>query len=66
VAIPIDSFDPRLTQAAATGRQFETITITLAGSTFTLSRVVISSVSIGADTVAVSLNFVAIDLGTGG
>jgi hypothetical protein len=57
--------DPRLQRAAIEGRQFKTITITAGPQTYTLHDVVITSYSVSQETVALSLNYGAIEIGTG-
>jgi hypothetical protein len=58
VTIALSDLDPRLSEAAAKGRRFDTITITIgSGTTLTLHGVFISGVNIGAETVGLSFSF---------
>jgi hypothetical protein len=66
VTIAAENLDPRLTQAAATGRRFDTVAIAIGAQTLTLHGVVISSFSLGSDAASMGLNFTSIELGSGG
>ena len=57
VTLSAKDLDPRLWEAAAKGRQFSTITITIGQATITLHGVVISGVNMGTDAASLTLNF---------
>jgi hypothetical protein len=56
VTFKAENMDARLMEAAAKGRQFDIVTITIGSLTLTLHGVAISSVQVGTDTVSLSLN----------
>ncbi len=62
VAIALGSLDPRISEAAAKGRQFATITIQVGSRTFTLHSVVITSFNVNSEIATLSLNFTSIDV----
>ena len=57
VTFKAEDLDPRLMEAAAKGRQFGVVTITIGSVTMTLHDVVISSAQMSGETASLSLNF---------
>lgn len=67
VSIAMESLDSKIHQAAATGKQFDTITVTIgSGATFTMHSVVITNFQLGSDMATLSLNFTAMEFNPGG
>ncbi len=67
VTISMESLDPRIAEAVAKGREFETITVTIGTkSKFTLHSVVFSSFQLGSDMATLSLNFKSMEFSPGG
>lgn len=67
VTIAMESLDPRISEAVAKGRQFDTITVVIGSrSTFTLRSVVFTSFQVSSDTATLSLNFASSEFSPGG
>ncbi len=65
VTLSAKDLDPRLWEAAAKGRQFSSITITIGQATITLHGVVISGVNMGTNSASLTLNFSSMEFNPG-
>jgi hypothetical protein len=68
VTLKAENLDPRLMEAAAKGRHFDVVTITIGSVTMTLLEVAISSAQMCTDSASLSLNFSSMEFtpGAGG
>ena len=62
VTIALADMNPKLSEAAAKGRHFDTITITIGSTTLTLHGVYISGLNVGTETVGLTFSFDSITL----
>ena len=63
----MESLDPRISEAVAKGKQFDTITVVIGSrSTFTLRSVVFTSFQVSSDTATLSMNFASTEFSPGG